>query len=236
LLGIKAFAWIFAVSGVSVYALFEFVQSKKKVQTVLYFLLFLALNAGLFLLILGIPKQGEFTFLPLWYLSSMMESPDRLNLPYWRILEDHYRLHHNWLRVAEIQLKELFYFVFGNLGLRSIVLFASVGALIQFLRTKRSTVSMHSVVLFLLLVESIALPLIFVQKNGPVWNSIQFFYYGLIFANCLAAAVLYTLFSKTKAFWLKGIFAIVLVAGLRRITPIVGGAHVRCNSSCWRND
>ncbi|MBP7774233.1 hypothetical protein KA078_00415 [Candidatus Woesebacteria bacterium] len=212
LLGIKAYAWIFAVSGVSLYAFFEFVQGKKKVQTIFYFLLFLVLNGGLFLLILGIPKQGAFAFLPLWYLSSMMESPDRLNLPYWRILEDHYRLHHNWLRVAEIQLKELFYFVFGNLGLRSIVWIAPVWAIIQYLRTKKNTLSVHSVVMFVLLVESIALPLIFVQNNGPVWNSIQFFYYGLIFANCLAGVVLYTLFSKTKAVWLKGIYSIVLVA------------------------
>lgn len=212
LLGIKAYAWIFAVSGVSVYAFFEFVQSKKKLQTVFYFLLFLVLSGGLFLVILGIPKQGAFTLLPLWYLSSMMESPDRLNLPYWRILEDHYRLHHNWLRVAEIQLKELFYFVFGNLGLRSIVWIAPVWALIQYLRTKKNTLSIHSVVLFVLLVESIALPLIFVQKNGPVWNSIQFFYYGLIFANCLAGVVLHTVFSETKALWLKGIYVIVLVA------------------------
>lgn len=212
LLGIKAYAWIFAVSGVSLYAFFEFVKSKKKLQTVLYFLLFLVLNGGLFLLILGIAKQGTFAFLPLWYLSSMMESPDRLNLPYWRILEDHYRLHHNWLRVAEIKLKELFYFIFGNLGLRSIVWIAPVWALIQYLRTKKNTLSVHGVVLFVLLVESIVLPLILVQKNGPVWNSIQFFYYGLIFANCLAATVLYTLFSKTQARWLKGIFVIVLMA------------------------
>lgn len=190
LLGIKAYGWILALVLNASYLSLFLLSSEKKVKTFLLIGLWIALQILAYLCILGIPKTSAFTFLPLWYLTSMVESPDRLNLPYWKILEDHYRAHHNWLRVAQIQLKELFYFVFGNLGSRSIVVFAFIPWIVSLIRKKRDADTTGQIALAATFGVALTLPLLFIQSSGPVWNSIQFWYYGLILGNVLGAQLL----------------------------------------------
>lgn len=131
-------------------------------------------------------KTGSFFYKPLWFIDSMVEISDRLNYLEWKFKEDHYRAKGNWPRVLEIKLKEIFVFYFGNLGIRSIGFLAVV---LQFTKNKLFKENRAIFLIVVGFIFSSVFPLLFLQR-GIVWNSIQFWYYALIFANLLAAMVL----------------------------------------------
>ncbi len=211
LLGIKAYGWILALILSLCFFAFYFFNSDKKIQTIFYIGLWMLLQGLGYLAVLGLPKTSAFTFFPLWYLSSMVESPDRLNLPYWKILEDHYRAHHNWLRVLQIQLKELFYFTFGNLGSRSILIFASVPYMYSLYKKTPNPQMREHLALGATLTAALTLPLLFIQSSGPVWNSIQFWYYGLILGNVLVAQVLSVISRNIRSYPVRLLLALLFI-------------------------
>jgi len=112
----------------------------------------------------------------------MVEAPDRLNNIRWRFLLDHYRETKNFLRIIWLRTKELLIFYLGNLGTRAIFIFLPLVSL-------KENYSKQQKIIWLCLLGFIftsVFPLLFLQR-GTVWNSIQFWYYTLIFANILAA-------------------------------------------------
>jgi len=153
--------------------------------------IFVLFSIPYFIFVVGIGGASSFIYLPLWFLSSMIESRDRVYYPVLKLQEEHYLAHGNYLRVVEIKLKEFVIFFVGNLGTRIVlVLLFLKSAVIRQLKEDTLLVSILAAFIF-----SCSFPLIFLQK-GIVWNTIQFWYYGLILANILVSLVLSDLLSK----------------------------------------
>lgn len=185
-IGFKSYSWvILSVVYAAILGWDFFTKRKKKWLTVLYGIIYSLVSLPFVWLVTGF-KSGSFIYLPLWYLSSMVEISDRLNLVEWYLREEHYKSKGNWPRVWEIKIKELLIFYFGNLGVRSVFLGLLPVVLLKKLTKKEIRFVLICLVGFLI---ATIFPLIFLQR-GVVWNSIQFWYYGLIFANILAALIL----------------------------------------------
>lgn len=178
-IGFKSYAFVILSTVYAFVLIFEFIYRKS------FYLVLLAASYILvslpFVWLITEFKTGTFFYLPLWYLDSMIESPDRVNYLEWKFLEDHYRFKQNWLRVYEIKIKELVIFYIGNLGIRSLFLLLPFGMF--FYKQKVQDLRFILLIFFAFLGSSI-FPLLFLQ-TGTVWNSIQFWYYALIFANIL---------------------------------------------------
>ncbi|MEX0896136.1 MAG: hypothetical protein WDZ94_04360 [Patescibacteria group bacterium] len=204
-IGFKSYAWVILFVIVGVYLLVALLRTKK--------IRFFWLGATLGLisvpfvwLITGF-KTGTFFYHPLWYLDSMVESPDRLNHIQWKFLEDHYRSKENWPRVWEIKLKELVVFYGGNLGTRILFLLLAIPALYRKIPSKAQTALAVAALGF---VFSSVFPLLFLQ-TGIVWNSIQFWYYTLAFAN-VGAAVALAIFLQNRGLLITVATILVIVA------------------------
>jgi hypothetical protein len=214
-IGFKSYSWVIFASVYGSLLLWELIKFRKKIVFI-YGFLFSAISLPFIWLITGF-KSGTFFYFPLWYLDSMVEISDRLNLVDWKLKEDHYRLKNNWLRVWEIKIKELLIFYFGNLGVRSFFI-GLIGLLFyKGFKTKNLKVIYLSIVGFLV---STIFPLLFLQR-GVVWNSIQFWYYGLIFANVMAAIILSLVTTRlnkfSKYFFIVGIFIIATPTYLKTV-------------------
>lgn len=140
-------------------------------------------------------KTSSFFWFPLWYLTSMVESADRLNLPQLRLQEDALRAQGSLLGVLKIRLIELVLFVIGNLGTRVL----AIGAGVWWWRQRRHlNQSYWNVSWLVALLFSASFPLLFLQQ-GAVWNSIQFWYYTLIMTGLLASITMAELFERVKS-------------------------------------
>lgn len=193
-IGFKSYSWLVLSIIYGAVLLWELIRNKK-LRIFLFGLLYTVVSLPFVWLITGF-KTGTFFYFPLWYLDSMVEISDRLNLVEWKLKENHYRFKQNWPRVWEIKIKELLIFYFGNLGIRS--LFLGLLPVIWLKKFKSTEIKL----LLLSLVGfafSTIFPLLFLQR-GVVWNSIQFWYYGLIFANVMAAFLLSMISSKLSKF------------------------------------
>jgi hypothetical protein len=181
-LGFKSYSFIIFSLIYAIYLLIKLFQCKNW-QPIASGLLLTAISIPFLWLITGF-KTKSFIYKPLWFIDTMIEAPDRLNHLEWKFLEDHYRLKENWLRVWELKVKEILIFYAGNLGIRII----GVGLVPLLILKKLKTKRIYLLVLIGFLFSSI-FPLLFIQR-GIVWNSIQFWYYALLFANIFAAVVL----------------------------------------------
>lgn len=194
-IGFKSYSWVILSPVYASFLAWDFFSRKnKKWEPILYGLAYLLVSLP-FLWLVTAFKSGSFIYLPLWYLSSMVEISDRLNLVEWTFEENHYRMKGNWLRVWEIKIKELLIFYFGNLGIRSVFLGLIPLAFLKKISSRETRFIFISLVGFLV---ATIFPLIFLQR-GTVWNSIQFWYYGLIFANILSAMVLSKISNKLSS-------------------------------------
>ena len=121
---------------------------------------------------------------PGWYLTSMIESKDRLNLLRVFYTTQQLILNKNYFFVLIIYFFLLLLFFIGNLGIRVIGLLFIIKKL-----TKRSTKTLKPGIFVFCLIfclSALIIPMIFTQK-GSIANTIQFFYYPLIFANFATA-------------------------------------------------
>lgn len=211
-IGFKSYAFVILSSVYALVLLFELIYRKS---------FYLLLLGGMYI-VFSLPfvwlitefKTGAFFYLPLWYLDSMIESPDRVNYLEWKFLEDHYRFKHNWPRVYEIKIKELIIFYIGNLGIRSLFLLLPFGMLFY---KEKIRDARFLLLVFIAFLGSSVFPLLFLQ-TGTVWNSIQFWYYALIFANvlCLVFVRLFSSYIPKKFF----IIFLILVSILALPTTV----------------
>lgn len=139
------------------------------------------------LLLIGSGNSGfPFEFKPLWFTHSLIESLDKLYLPRLaalRINLTHQLLSPKIVVLFAIEIVLVSIFIIGNFGTRII-------ALKEIIKDKFSFN-------FLILIIGILIPLIFIQK-GTAWNTIQFLYYSLFFANFYFAQYLAS--KKNKLF------------------------------------
>ena len=180
-LGFKSYAWVLLTAIYGVFLLVELI-TKKSLRTILTGIFYVTLSVPLVWLITRF-KGNSFFYEPLWFTNTMIESPDRVNYLEWKFLQDHYLWKKNWLRLYFLEARKLAVFYLGNLGIRSFFLGLPILAIIR--KKFFSNNPVLSYVFFGFLFSSV-FPLLFLQR-GTVWNSIQFWYYALIFANVLVA-------------------------------------------------
>lgn len=203
LINIKVYAGIVALPALFVFAIFKFFQKKREYLWV--FIVALAISLLTFLLI-NKRAVSLLVFQPFWFIHTMIESEDRLYLP--KLALARYTLISGKLgpRLFLLEAVSLAMFLIGNLGTRIFGFWTLFEKNI-----KRKFTDLDA---FVLVGGAIGLliPLIFIQK-GTAWNTIQFFYYFLFFANFYSAVFLSKLIKiKNKVKWiLLGIIILLTI-------------------------
>jgi len=204
LVNIKAYAGVVGLTALGIFSLAKLIKGER-----IYLAIF-----GLALVVTGViflplnQKAGSlFIFQPFWFIHSMIESADRLYLP--RLALARYFLVEKGIgpRLIAIEAIGLLLFLFGNLGTRVI----GGWDLAEKIISKKTDEFDY----FLIggMISGLVPPLLFVQK-GTAWNTIQFFYYFLFFANFYAAATVARLISQRRVFLKWGL---VFLIGLMTI-------------------
>lgn len=170
----KAYAAVIALFGLGIVSLYELIRFRN-FKTLLLTTLLAATNVSV-LLANTKSAGGLLVFSPLWIIHSMADSPDRL---YWQRLTMA-RESGSAIKLFGAEVIGILLFIIGNLGTRIIGFW-------QYVRFK--TIFQTNALLLLLLTAAefgIILPPLFIQK-GTAWNTVQFFYYTLVFFNIFAA-------------------------------------------------
>jgi len=118
-------------------------------------------------------------FKPFWFVHSLVESLDKLYLPRLAALRFNLSSQIFSFKLPLFLALEIFFFglfLFGNLGFRSL------GFKILYQKIKKNRLSSLDQFVSIFMILALAIPTLFVQK-GTAWNTIQFFYYFLLFAN-----------------------------------------------------
>jgi len=206
-IGFKSYSFVILSVVYGTYLSLKIIKNRT-LKPVLWGVVFSLLSLPFFWLITGF-ETGSFFYEPLWFINTMIESPDRVNHIIWKFMEDHYVYTHNWPRLIWLKTREILIFFFGNLGSRSIFILLPVLLVKKKQSLKNSDILILSVVGFLF---SSIFPLLFLQR-GIVWNSIQFWYYALIFANILASFFLTKfLIKKSKLINTIAILLIIFIS------------------------
>ena len=130
---------------------------------------------------------------PLWFTHTLIESIDKLYLPRLAALRQNltgqifsYKLPF----LVGIEIFLIFLFLLGNMGIRIL------GLKTIYQKIKSKKLSLLDLYILPFMTIALIIPLLFVQK-GTAWNTIQFFYYFLLFANFYLAQFLAKQKSKT---------------------------------------
>ncbi|MFA7676101.1 MAG: hypothetical protein WCY28_01695 [Candidatus Shapirobacteria bacterium] len=187
--GIKIYAGILIGLSLSLYWLFNVFSSKKIFGFNFIVCLTMATVSLFILFLLGVLQGNQLLeFKPFWFTSSMIQSIDKF---YWPKLASFKFNQSNILISLIIEIGLIFIFIIGNLGLRFLGFFTFLSK-----KTKKVLTDFDKLIIFIFLF-SLSIPLLFVQK-GTAWNTIQFLYYFLFFANLYLAIFLSNLWSKHK--------------------------------------
>lgn len=191
LINIKVYAGIVVLP-----ALFVFALLKKKRQYLGIFSIALIFSLVTFLLV-NKRAASLLVFEPFWFIHTMIETPDRLYLPKLAVARYAFIESKMGIKLFLVETVGLIIFLVGNLGTRLIGLKTLIEK-----NLKKDFIDLDA---FLLVGGAVGLliPLVFVQK-GTAWNTIQFFYYFLFFANFYAAVALAKIMTmKKKAKWIS---------------------------------
>lgn len=165
-----------------------------------------AFSSLLLLFLFGALSGGSLlVFQPFWFTHSMVESVDKLYVPKLaslRINLSHLGFGYKSFVLFGIECFLIFVFLVGNLGTR---IFGFKTIFEKIIKKKTSD---FDVLIFIFMFFSFLIPTLFVQK-GTAWNTIQFFYYFLVFANYYFAVFLGEFFYTKKHFSL--IVSLILV-------------------------
>lgn len=201
IINIKAYGGLIGLVSLFGYAVYSYFHNEKKI-------LFGWLLAVFITLITFVVKNGQsvnlFEFNPFWFVNSLIESSGRLYLP--KIASARYNLAAAGFgpKLFLIESFSLFVFILGNMGTR-IVGFVDIAG-----RTLKKRLEAIDWFLIVGMIAGFSVPLFFTQK-GTAWNSIQFFYYFLFFANFYTASIISSIQKgKNKKFSAFVILLIVL--------------------------
>ncbi|MDD2224578.1 MAG: hypothetical protein PHP97_00235 [Candidatus Shapirobacteria bacterium] len=187
--GIKVYAGILIGLALSCYWLYNAIRSKKIFGFNFIICLVMGLISLLILFGLGVLKGGQLLeFKPFWFTHSMIESLDKFYLP--KLASFRFN-QTNILISAILEIGLVFIFLIGNLGTRFLGFFTI------FSKTVKKEINDFDKLIIFIFIFSFLTPLLFIQK-GTAWNTIQFFYYFLFFANFYFAQFLSKLWSKHK--------------------------------------
>lgn len=201
LINIKSYAGIVGLVALGTYALVRFIKREKVylwifgLASLISALIFIPINRG---------AGSLFVFQPFWFIHSMVESIDRLYWPHLAVAR--YFLSERGIgpRLVAIEVIGLLIFLIGNLGTRII---GSWDLISRIREKKLSDFDWFLIVGFL---SGFVPVLLFVQK-GTAWNTIQFFYYSLFFANFYAAATMARVTLNKKSLRYLILIAVILL-------------------------
>ncbi len=180
LVSFKVYAAVVVFAGLGIAGVWQVIKEKR------FQLLLLALTSGMLAAIIYLPNtSGSASFLifqPWWYIRTMIVEPSRLNLLDWELRRQTYIYEHNWKRVIWLEGIGFLIFFFGNLGMRFIGLW-------DFLKSH--------IIFKSIIVISLTLPLLFLQK-GVASNSSQFLQYFVLLFGILAGITTAKITAKVK--------------------------------------
>lgn len=187
----KAYSAVVVFSFFGFYSLFAFFYHHSLKNIILFisslvaaFLLFSVYNPH---------ASGLLIYQPFWFVNSMIESPDRIFIPY--LANMRYTLEATGRvgpRYIVLMLGTLSLFIVGNFGWR----------LLGFIKSFLPLNFFKSVTIFNIFILTL-IPTLFIQK-GTSWNTIQFLYYALFLANILLTIYLVSILNKKSGRFLIG--------------------------------
>ncbi len=185
IIGLKAYGGVIVLVGLALVSFWELIGKKRQGKKKNLAAVKVFCGSLLISLLVFLPTNWRssslFVFSPLWFPRTMLQFSDRLG---WLRLDQArqaYLARGQWLKWLLAEGLALFIFLIGNLGTRII----GLGKIFSWFKNWRK-VNSAQVFLSGCLFASGLLPLLFIQKGNP-WNSIQFFYYFLVFFGLLAA-------------------------------------------------
>ncbi len=191
LLETKAYAGVLVLGSLFISSIFRYLSEKKKDyfiifvgSTVLSLFLFVLLNRG---------SENVFILSPFWFLQTLF-GPDRFSIPKLFSAITNYNLAKNYFKLIPAYILAFIVFWIGNMWTRLFKEFE----VIRWLRYPKSIRSMD-VFVTSMVIGGAAIPMLFIQKGTP-WNTIQFFYYSLIFSAILAGIALKNVKNKFLIF------------------------------------
>ena len=164
----KAYGGVVVYLIFGLYSLISFKKNKKS-----FFLLLISLPLAYFVFRIYNPASASlFIFKPFWFINSLIESPDRLFIPF--LANMRYSLEATnkiGARLIIIYFFSIGIFYLGNFSWR----------LFGLLSIKSFKNILKLPLLFTVFITAL-IPLFFIQK-GTSWNTIQFLYYSLFLSN-----------------------------------------------------
>lgn len=177
LIQIKVYAGLLILAGLLGAGVLQISRSRRilfaKLFTgsfILSFLLFSLVNTNV---------ENTIIFKPFWFLETLVSDPERF---YWPRLSSaifNYKLAGNFLKLSLAYGLTFLIFWYGNMGTR---FFHEIYIAKRLIKKDYDYID---VFLFIIICAGITVPIFFVQK-GTAWNTIQFFYYSLVFSGILA--------------------------------------------------
>ncbi len=187
LLETKAYAGVLVLGSLFLAGLWEYLAEKKNYifkifagSLVISILLFLILNRG---------SENLFIFQPFWFLQSLFNL-DRFSIPRLASAIANYNLAKNTTKLIPAYILAFVIFWIGNMWTRLFKEFE----VIKWLKNPKKITSLD-VFVTSMIISGAVIPMFFLQKGTP-WNTIQFFYYSLIFSGVLAGVALKDLKNK----------------------------------------
>jgi len=178
LIQIKVYAGILALGGLFVAGFWRMFKRQgidlMKVFTgalIISLLLYLPMSKGTSSIIL---------FSPFWFLETMMGFSDRVSWPKFAEAMVNYKLAGSLIKGVTAYVIAFIIFVIGNFGTRLV-------KDIWIIKKIRDYKNLYfiDVFFFSLIAAGIIIPMFYIQR-GTAWNTIQFFYYSLMFSGVLA--------------------------------------------------
>ncbi len=200
---VKVYAGLLVLAALFTSAIWQIIKQKKFSLMVGFFISF-AIS-----IILFIPFNkssiGMISLSPFWFLETMVGLSDRLYWPRLFSAMTTYKMGHIWIKAFGAYLLAFIIFIIGNFGTRIVVIKAFINK-----PKKILSADVLSVFLFTVVLCGTIIPVLFVQKGTP-WNTIQFFYYSLMFAGIGAGIVLGDIVNKQKLLIIKTLILIVTI-------------------------
>lgn len=213
---IKVYAGLLVLTALLACGLYSLIINHQS-SIIKIFLLSLSISLLLFLPF-NRSSAGLISWQPFWFLESMMALSDRVGWQKMYSAMTTYRMGHIWIKAVATYIFVFLIFIIGNFGTR-IIAFTSL------LKNPKKLLHKDSISLFIFIVifAGIVVPMFFVQIGVP-WNTIQFFYYSLIFSGIAAGIVLERLIREEK-FGKFGKYAIGLLVILLTIPTTISSLN-----------
>jgi len=182
LIQVKAYAGLLSLGGLFVGGIYRLVKGRD-LRLLKVFLAALIISTLLFL---PLNKRASATivFKPFWFLETMMGLTDRFYWPRFYEAMVNYKLGNVWIKAVPAYLVAFLVFLVGNMGTRIV----KAPLIIKWLKDFKK-IKMIEIFLLAVILGGVVFPLFFLQAGTP-WNTIQFFYYSLVFSGILAGIFL----------------------------------------------